>query len=468
MISSDGKLSVPVARAFKPLLKPARYKGARGGRGAAKSHFAADQYVVKMATSHTRLACLREYQSSIKDSSKQLLEDKIKFHGVEHLFHITDAEIRGQFGSIAVFKGLQGNSAYSLKSLEGFTDAWVEEAHSISRRSIETMTPTFRRTPGMTRDPEMLFTWNSLSSKDAVEELFRQGGYPHWRDKDADDVGPPDERFACVTVSYRDNPWFPKDLRADMERDRARDPQKYAHVWLGDYRRLSEAAVFTNWTVREFESPPLHTADGRVRFYYGADWGFAHDPSVLVRCFIRGRTLFVDWEVSAVGSPFSVTDEERAAGVLPIHDLFKQVPGAHGRHRWPIRADSARPETIDHMIRHGFNISPAEKGQGSVEDGIEFLKSYDIVVHPRCKRTVDELAKYSWKIDKKTDEVLPVLEDKDNHVIDSLRYALEGERRAGHSVIMSPKQLQKVQMMAPRNRFTGAGIPARNRFARAM
>jgi phage terminase large subunit len=111
-----------------------------------------------------------------------------------------------------------------------------------------------------------------------------------------------------------------------------------------------------------------------------------------------------------------------------IGDRWPGVPQAK---RWRIRADSARPETISLMRRRGFNIVPALKGAGSVEEGIEFLKNYDIVVHPRCTHTIDELSFYSWKVDKQTEEVLPELADKNNHVIDALRYAVEDVRRTG-------------------------------------
>ena len=99
--------------------------------------------------------------------------------------------------------------------------------------------------------------------------------------------------------------------------------------------------------------------------------------------------------------------------------------------KWPITADSARPETISHMRKNGFpKIVAAVKGQKSVEEGVEWLKSFDIVVHPRCTHTIDELTLYSYKTDPKTLQVLPILEDRQNHVIDALRYACEGARRA--------------------------------------
>ncbi len=176
--------------------------------------------------------------------------------------------------------------------------------------------------------------------------------------------------------------------------------------------RNTKARVFDNWSVAEFEPP----TDAVHRF--GADWGFAADPTVLVRCHIIGRKLFVDYEAYMVGCEIDNTPA-----------LFDSVPESR---RYLITADSARPETVSYMQRNGFpKIVPAIKGQGSVEDGVEFLKNYDIIVHPRCQHVIDELSLYSYKVDKLTDAVLPQLDDKSNHTIDALRYACEGARRAG-------------------------------------
>jgi phage terminase large subunit len=185
----------------------------------------------------------------------------------------------------------------------------------------------------------------------------------------------------------------------------------YAHIWLGEYQRNSEARVFRNWTIEEFERPT-----GTI-FRLGADWGFASDPSVLVRSSIEGNRLYIDHEAYMVGCE-----------IVNLPELFMSVPEAE---KWPITADSARPETISHMQKHGFpKIFAAIKGPGSLEDGVEWLKSFDIVVHPRCVHTIDELTMYSYKTDPLTQKVLPILEDKKNHVIDALRYACEGARRA--------------------------------------
>lgn len=397
MASFGSSSLIQFPRAFRPLFTPSRYKASWGGRGSAKSHSFAQALIIRACQYPLRVLGTREIQNSIKDSVKRLLDDKIAAMGVESQFISTDREISGVNGSLFVFAGLRTNPD-SIKSKEGFDIAWVEEANTVSKRSLEILIPTIRRP-----NSELWFSWNPRFATDPVDAMFR-GAAP-----------PPNS--ILMPVSYRDNPWFPDVLREDMEYDRMRDPEKYQHIWEGQYLRNSEARVFRNWRVEAFETP----ADIE-RFYFGADWGFSVDPTVLVRCYIVGRTLYVDQEVYAVGCEIDRTPA-----------LFDKIPNAK---RWPITADSARPETISYMQRHGYpNIVAAKKGPGSIEDGIEFLKNYDIVVHPRCTHSIDELTLYSWKTDPLTQEVLPILEDKKNHVIDALRYAVESLRQGTARII---------------------------------
>jgi phage terminase large subunit len=386
-------LSPEVPRWFLPFLKPARYKGAFGGRGSGKSHAFASYIVIRCATVRTDVVCLREVQRSLKQSVKKLLENKIEALGLGAAFEIQHDRIKGKNGSLIIFEGLANHTAESIKSLEGFDIAWFEEAQVASQRSLDLLRPTIRK-PGS----ELFFTWNPRFSGDPIETLLR-GPTP-----------PPDA--VVVEVNFEDNPWFPSVLQDEMNYDKSRDPDKYAHIWLGEYVRNSEARVFRNWRIEEFEAPP-----GAIH-RLGADWGFASDPTVLVRCHIVGRQLFVDYEAYQIGCEIADTPS-----------LFLSVPEAE---KWPMVADSARPETISHMRRHGFpKIQAAVKGPKSVEEGVEWLKSFDIIVHPRCRHTIDELTLYSYKTDPLTSLVLPILNDKDNHVIDALRYACEGARRAG-------------------------------------
>jgi phage terminase large subunit len=385
-------LQIQTPRVFLPLLEYSRYKGAHGGRGSGKSHFFAEALIEQCLLEKTDAVCVREIQKSLSQSVKKLLESKIEELGVGHKFEIQEAQIKCPYGGIIIFQGMQNHTADSIKSLEGYDIAWVEEAQSLSQRSLDLLRPTIRKDGS-----EIWFSWNPDKETDPVDVLLR---------------GPnPPPGAIVVEANYIDNPWFPDVLRVEMEYDQKRDPDKFLHVWKGGYQRNSEARVFRNWQIQEFNTPEGMT------FRLGADWGFSVDPSVLVRCFVKGRRLYIDHEAYMVGCEIDM---------LP--DLFDGVPDSR---KWFITADSARPETISYMKKHGFpKINAAVKGAKSIEDGIEFLKSYDIVVHPRCEHTIDELTLYSYKVDSLTGQVLPKLSDKKNHVIDALRYACEGIRKA--------------------------------------
>ena len=407
-------LRIPTARVFAPLLTPKRYKGAHGGRGSGKSHFFAGLLVEQaMLNPGYRAACVREVQKSLKNSVKLLVEDKIRAFNLPG-FEILEAEIKTPGDGVIIFQGMQNHTADSIKSLEGFDVCWVEEAQSLSQRSLDLLRPTFRK-PGS----ELWFSWNPDKATDPVD-VFLRGEHPP-------------ATSVVVQANYSDNPWLPEELRADLEDDRVRDPDKFAHVWAGEYAKAAKARVFRNWKVEPFETP----SDAIHRF--GADWGFSIDPTVLVRCHTNGRTLFVDAEAGEVGCEIDKTPA-----------LFDTIPGSR---KFVIRADSSRPETVSYMRRQGFRIVEAIKGPGSVEDGVEFLRSFDIVVHPRCKRVIEELSAYSYKIDPHTEEILPMLEDKNNHTIDALRYALEELRRSGY------KPGAEARKPPPRRDY-GAGQPA--------
>lgn len=341
----------------------------------------------------TRAVCVREVQKSLKNSVKLLVEDKIRKLGVSHMFDVLEAEIKTPGGGIIIFQGMQNHTADSIKSLEGFDVAWIEEAQSLSQRSLDLLRPTLRK-----QGSELWFSWNPAKPTDPVDVLLRGPNPP----RDA----------AVVEVNWNDNPFLPKELREEQEDDQRRDPDKWAHIWGGHYSLNSEARVFRNWRIEEFEAP----ANAVHRF--GADWGFAVDPTVLVRCHIDGRKLFVDYEAYEVG--------------CEIDHLPKLFDTIEGSRKFIIRADSARPETVSYMKRQGYRIVPAIKGQGSIEDGVEFLRSFDIIVHPRCAKVIEELTLYAYKIDDHTGEILPMLDDKNNHTIDALRYALEELRRTGY------------------------------------
>jgi phage terminase large subunit len=386
------ELIIETAPVFEPLLAPARYKGAHGGRGSGKSNFFADLMIEENISAKLDNVCLRETLKSLEFSVKKLLEHKIESMNAGAYFEVQDRRILTKRGGVIIFEGMQNHTAESIKSLEGFGRAWFEEAQAASQKSLDLLRPTIRKP-----NSEMWFSWNPDDEKDPIEKLLRGDSLP--------------PGAVVVRANYSDNPWLPDVLRDELEYDQSRDSDKFSHVWLGEYRRNSEARIFKNWIIEEFERPA-----GTI-YRLGADWGYSVDPSTLIRCSLEGNRLYVDYEAYMIGCE-----------IVNLPDLFDRVPESR---KWFIRADSARPETISYMAKNGYpKIQAAQKGKNSIEEGIAFLQSFDIVVHPRCTHLVDELNTYSYKRDRLTEEILPEIEDKNNHIIDALRYACEGVRKA--------------------------------------
>jgi phage terminase large subunit len=231
-------LRLEVPRKLKPLLYPKRYKGAYGGRGGAKSHFFAEQVIIRCYQKPTRVVCIREVQNSIKDSVRQLLIDKIEKLGLMPFFEVLEAEIRGPDGSAIIFKGMQSYNAANIKSLEGYDIAWVEEAQTLSQHSLDLLRPTLRRDGS-----ELWFSWNPRYKTDPVDAFFRKSP-------------PPDAE--SVLINWRDNPWFPEVLRKEMEHDFIVDPDKAEHIWNGAYG-AGQGAILAKWVNRAEREGRIHT-----------------------------------------------------------------------------------------------------------------------------------------------------------------------------------------------------------------
>lgn len=372
-----------------------RYRVLYGGRGSAKSWSIVRALLLRAYQRPTRVLCTRELQVSMADSVHKLLVEQIEALGLGWFFDVTKTSITGRNGSEFLFTGLFANVT-KIKSMEGVDVAWVEEAEKVSAESWKVLIPTIRKAGS-----EIWVSFNPDLESDPTYQRFV--------------VNPPPDCIAAE-MNADDNPWFPETLAAEREYLYRVDPEAAAHVWGGQCRRNSNAQVLRGrWRIERFEPAPEW--DGP---YFGADWGFAADPTALVAVYVAGRTLYVRHEAYGVGVDLDDTPA-----------LFDRVPGAKAR---VIRADSARPETISHMQRHGYPLcQPAEKGPGSVEHGVEHLRSYEaVVIHPDCRHAADEARLWSFKTDRLTGDVLPDLAPKHDHIWDAVRYALEPIARASH------------------------------------
>jgi phage terminase large subunit len=384
-------LTFPVGLNF--LFQPSRYKVAYGGRGSGKSWGFARALLILGMQKPMRILCAREQQASIQDSVHKLLSDQIDDMGFSEWYEVQKQVIYGKNGSEFIFAGIRSDPG-KIKSFEGIDICWVEEAAGVSERSWDFLEPTIRKAGSE--------IWVSFNPDQATDPTYHKFII----------ASPPDS--IVRKLSWFDNFWFPSALRAHMEHLARVDPESCDHIYGGECRTHSEAQVFRGkYRIEAFEPPD---PSGSVHWdgpYFGADWGFAQDPSVLIKCWIHDRKLYVEHEAYGIGVEL---DD------LPA--MFARIPGSD---KYVIRADNSRPETISHVGRKGMmRVEAATKWSGSVEDGVAFLKSFEVIIlHPRCKHTADEFRLYSYKQDRLTGDVLPEIIDKSNHCIDGLRYSLD-------------------------------------------
>lgn len=269
-------LQIQTPRVFAPLLEPARYKGAHGGRGSGKSHFFAELLIETAILKPTRAVCIREVQKSIKQSVKLLIEDKIKSMGVLSQFRILEDRIECPQG-IIIFQGMQNHTADSIKSLEGYDIAWVEESQSVSQKSLDLLRPTIRK-PGS----ELWFSWNPDEEDDPVDELLRG---PH---KLSNSI--------VVQANYKDNPFFPEELKIEMEQDRVRNYQKYLHVWEGGYNVIVDGAIFAAELAKAQEENRITYVEPIAGIPVQTFWDLGQSDKTAI------------WFVQVVGMEFRIID----------------------------------------------------------------------------------------------------------------------------------------------------------------
>lgn len=368
-----------------------QYRNMHGGRGSGKSFSAALMASVWGYAEPLRILCTREFQASIKESFHAELKAAIAAHPfLEAHYDVGVDYLRGANGTEFIFRGLR-HSVNTIKSLAKIDLTIVEEAEDAPEASWLALEATVFRQP----KSELWALWNPRLDGSPVDMRFRKH--------------PPDNAVT-VEMNWNDNPFFPDGLDKLRRREQSRlDPATYAHVWEGAYLVNSAAQVFSGkWRVEEFE--PAASWDGP---YHGGDFGYAQDPTAAVRVYIHGDTLYVSHEAGGRGIELDA---------IAAH-VNEAIPGFdEGVSRW----DSASPGSISILTRSGLpKAIGAEKWQGSVDDGIRFLRAFrEIVVHPRCTNTIGEMRLYSYKVDRLTGDILPVLVDANNHWIDAIRYSV--------------------------------------------
>lgn len=392
-----------------------RYRGAYGGRGSAKTRTfalmtAVKAYQLAEAGVSGAILCAREFMNSLADSSMEEIKQAIQsVDWLNDYFEIGQHYIRTRNGLINyIFCGLRHNLD-SIKSKARILLCWVDEAEKVSEMAWRKLTPTVRET-----NSEIWVTWNPEVEGSPTDLRFRKNT--------------PDNAVV-VELNYQDNPFFPEVLEQERLNDLARlDYASYAWIWEGAYLENSDKQVLNGkYIIEEFDDDLYKKAE---RLLFGADFGYANDPNTLIRSFILNDCLYIEYEAYGVHVELN-----------EIPSFYDSVPESR---KWSIKGDCSRPETISYIRREGFKISAAKKWQGSVEDGISHLRGFkQIIIHPRCKHTAEEARLYSYKTDRVTEEVLPIIEDKNNHCWDAIRYSLDGYIKQSNVMGILVKREQK-------------------------
>lgn len=391
MVTARIELPPKLVPVFSPARGSVRYRALHGGRGSAKSFTAAKMAAIWGYAEPLRILCAREFQVSIAESFHAELKAAIASEPwLEAAYDVGKDYLRGFNGTEFIFRGLRRNTQ-SIKSLAKVDLTIVEEAEDVPEVSWLALEATVFR-----QDKSELWSiWNPSRDGSPVDMRFRKD---------------PPANAIIREVNWQDNPFFPAGLDELRRREQERlDPNTYAHVWEGAYLVNSDAQVFANkWEIREFE--PGDDWDGP---YHGGDFGFSQDPTAAVRTWVHGDCLYISHEAGARNLALDAT------GAF----VEERIPGfAEHVSRW----DAASPGSIELISRSGVPRAVAvEKWQGSVEDGIRFMRSFKrIFVHPRCKEMAKEMRTYSYKVDRLTGDVLPTLVDANNHYIDACRYSV--------------------------------------------
>lgn len=374
--------TIEIPSEYKELFEPWwREAAIYGGRYSLKSHTVARYLLIEARKQKTRVGCFREFQSSIAESSHHLLNDLINLYELKD-FEVTNNSIINKInGSDFIFKGLYQNEQ-SIKSIEGIDIAWVEEAQTISTKSIEILTPTVRK-PGS----KIVYTYNRLLEDDAIHQRLVVEGRPNTLVINTN---------YDIAVKYN---MLPEVIRLEIEDDKEKRPGLYKHKWLGEPHSM-EKKIYKDWQI--IDDVPFEARLER----YGLDFGYSNDPTAIIAIYYYNGGYIVD-EIAY----------QKGMSNKQIADILNSVTKS------TVIADSAEPKSIDEIRLHGITILPCQKGVGSINRGIDYVQQQKISMTKRSVNIIREYKRYLWATDK-NDVIINVPESGYDHSMDAIRYAI--------------------------------------------
>lgn len=427
---SDLKLSLTLPEKLAPLYEPRRYKVMHGGRGGGKSHGVAQVLLDLAARQQLRVLCAREVQKSMRDSVHRLLKDYIAKLGLGSFFEVLDTEIRGVNGSLFLFAGLQAHTVDSIKSFEGVDIVWVEEAHSVSKKSWDVLIPTIRK-----EGSEIWLTLNPDMETDETYQRFI--------------ATPSPDTWVCE-VGWRDNPWFPEVLNNErLKAKRSMLAEDYAHIWEGKARRVAAGAIYRH------EIEALY-ADGRAA-------AVPYDPRLPV------HTVWdLGWNDAMAIAMVQVGPQDVR--------IIDYIEDSHRTYDWYVAQLEKRPYRWGtDYLPHDGKTKNAQTGKSTevvlrelgrrtvrclpalgVEEGIKSAR----MLFPRCyfdqhktARLLECLKRYQRQVNSSTGEAMGPLHDEYSHGADCFRYVAQSAENMLRSQQQQP--VAQARSWAPLDREIG-------------
>lgn len=421
------KLKVDFPEILAPLFSPYRYKVVYGGRGGLKSWGFADALLIQSVSKPLRIMCAREVQNSIRDSVKRLLDDRIAALGLQAHFTSTDTEIRGTNGSLFIFTGLR-ISPERIKSFEGIDICWIEEAETVSERSLRMLIPTIRK-----KGSEIWISFNPERINGPVYQKF------------VVNVPPPDSWV--LKTNWRDNPWFPDVLRKEMEHDRVHDPDLYDHVWEGNPVLMARGSYYGQLLLRAQKDGRIRNVPVEPRLLVHTAWDLGMSDSTCI-------WFFQHLPVGDVGE-YRIIDYYEASGEALDHyaSVLHAKGYSYGTHIAPhdirvreLGTGKSRLE-VARSLGVRFDIAP----DIPVNDGINAVRTILPCCYfdqTRCEQGLQSL----WGYQREWDDVRQTFKDKPlhdwaSHAADSFRYLALGFRppRRGGGIIKSTRNYNPLE-----------------------
>ena len=381
-----------------------RYRVCKGSRASKKSKTTALNFITRMMEYEgSNLLVVRKTYRTLKDSCFTELKWAIHRLGVDHWWQIKESPLEMTYvptGQKIYFRGLDDPLKVTSITVDigQLCWMWIEEAYEVTKESdFDMLDESIRGASEYGLFKQITLTFNPWNERHWIKRRFFN----------AED----DPDILAITTNYMCNEWLdPADLKV-FERMKRDNPRRYRVAGLGDWG-IVDGLIFENWEEKEFDLEEVKRIQG-IQTAFGMDFGYTNDPSTLFCGMVdmKGKQIFVFDEMYKKG--------------MSNEAIFAEITNM-GYVKERITADSAEPKSIARLRDLGmYRIRPARKGKDSIRNGIDFLQDFKIIVHPRCVNFITEISNYTWDKDK-FDNTLNKPIDDFNHLMDAMRYAVEG------------------------------------------